>query len=99
MVKNLEARVPDGRRDAGPPRPPPCDFRFPVLRSETAEGGRVSQFQLLSTPARARAAEALTLERTLDDLVNQAYCLTPAEVALMWQTAQPRMPIPPPSSF
>jgi len=32
----------------------------------------------------------------LRDLVNQAYALTPAEVALRWQTAQPRVPIPPP---
>ena len=47
-------------------------------------------------PARALAAETLTLERTLSDLVNQAYALTPAEIALMWQTAPPRMPIPPP---
>ena len=47
-------------------------------------------------PARALAAEILTLERTLSDLVNQAYVLTPAEIALMWQTAPPRMPIPPP---
>ncbi len=47
-------------------------------------------------PARALAAETLTLERTLSDLVNQAYGLTPAEIALMWQTAPPRMPIPPP---
>jgi len=47
-------------------------------------------------PARALAAEASTLERTLSDLVNQAYALTPAEIALMWQTAPPRMPIRPP---
>jgi hypothetical protein len=47
-------------------------------------------------PARALAAEALTLERTLSDLVNQAYSLTPAEIALMWKTAPPRMPIPSP---
>ena len=45
-------------------------------------------------PARARAAETLTLERALSDLVNQAYALTPAEIALMWKTAPPRMPIP-----
>ncbi len=44
-------------------------------------------------PARALSAEALTLERTLSDLVNQAYALTPAEIALMWRTAPPRMPI------
>ncbi len=44
-------------------------------------------------PARALAAETLNLERTLSDLVNQAYGLTPAEIDLMWQTAPPRMPI------
>ena len=33
----------------------------------------------------------------LSDLVNQAYALTPAEIALMWQTAPPRMPIRPPA--
>ena len=46
-------------------------------------------------PALALAAETLKLERTLSDLVNQAYGLTPAEIALMWQTAPPRMPVPP----
>ena len=45
-------------------------------------------------PARALATETQTLERTLSDLVNQAYALTPAEIDLMWQTAPPRMPIP-----
>jgi hypothetical protein len=35
----------------------------------------------------------VTLERTLSDLVNNAYGLTPAEIALMWETAPPRMPI------
>jgi hypothetical protein len=47
------------------PRPPPCDFRF-----------LLSQFQLFSTPARALAAETLKLERTLSDLINQAYRLS-----------------------
>ena len=47
-------------------------------------------------PARALAAETLSLERTLSDLVNQAYGLTPAEIELLWKTAPPRMPIPPP---
>ena len=46
-------------------------------------------------PARALAAETLTLERTLSDLADQAYALTPAEIELMWKTAPPRMPIPP----
>ncbi|HWA96943.1 MAG TPA: N-6 DNA methylase [Pirellulales bacterium] len=49
-------------------------------------------------PARAQAAEALALERRLSDLVNEAYGLTPDEVALMWQTAPPRMPFTPASS-
>ena len=43
-------------------------------------------------PARAQATEALQLERQLSDLVNEAYGLTPDEVALMWETAPPRMP-------
>jgi hypothetical protein len=46
-------------------------------------------------PARAQAAEAQELERRLSDLVNEAYGLTPDEVALMWQTAPPRMPFSP----
>ena len=45
-------------------------------------------------PARALAAETLTLERNLSALVNHAYGLTPAEIDFMWQTAPPRMPIP-----
>ncbi len=45
-------------------------------------------------PARIQAAEALNLERQISDLVNEAYGLTPDEVALMWKTAPPRMPIP-----
>lgn len=48
-------------------------------------------------PLRALAGESLDLERRLSDLVNAAYGLTPADVALMWQTAPPRMPIPAPS--
>jgi hypothetical protein len=44
-------------------------------------------------PARALAAEALNLENEIGNLVNQAYGLTPEEVALMWETAPPRMPI------
>jgi hypothetical protein len=44
-------------------------------------------------PARALAAEALTLENEVSNLVNEAYGLTPEEIALMWQTAPPRMPI------
>ncbi len=49
-------------------------------------------------PARRAAHEALALERRLSDLVNAAYGLTPEDVALMWATAPPRMPIPPPGA-
>jgi hypothetical protein len=54
------------------------------------------EYTRTTEPARALAAENLSLERTLSDLVNQAYALTPAEIDLMWQTALPRMPIPRP---
>jgi hypothetical protein len=47
------------------------------------------------TPAREAAAEVLALERKLSDLVNAAYGLTPEEVALVWRTAPPRMPLDP----
>jgi hypothetical protein len=43
-------------------------------------------------PVRAQAGEAQELERRLSALVNEAYGLTPDEVALMWQTAPLRMP-------
>lgn len=46
-------------------------------------------------PARAQAAKAIALERRLSDLVNDAYGLTPEEVALIWQAASPRMPFLP----
>ena len=39
------------------------------------------------------AAESLALERQVSDLVNEAYGLTPEEVALMWETAPLRMPL------
>ncbi|NLY02502.1 MAG: class I SAM-dependent DNA methyltransferase, partial [Rhodopirellula sp.] len=48
----------------------------------------------LIDPARRLAAEAIKLEHQISDLVNEAYGLTPAEVALLWQTAPPRMPLP-----
>ena len=58
------------------------------------------EWQLLLTrphphhrPTRALAAETLTLEPTQSDLANQAYALTPAEIALMWETAPPCMPV------
>jgi hypothetical protein len=58
----------------------------------------LSKFQLFSTPSRALAGETLKLECTLGGLVNQTYGLTPAEIGLMWKTAPPRMPVPPPAT-
>ncbi len=49
-------------------------------------------------PAGTFAAEALQLECRINDLVNQAYGLTPEEIDLMWKTAPPRMPIPRPAT-
>jgi hypothetical protein len=46
-------------------------------------------------PARLVRAEIFDWERKLSDLVNEAYGLTPDEVALMWRTAPPRMPFTP----
>jgi hypothetical protein len=45
--------------------------------------------------AREPAADIVARERKLSDLVNAAYGLTPEEVALMWRTAPPRMPLDP----
>jgi hypothetical protein len=53
-----------------------------------------AEYTCTTEPALALAAETLKLELTLSELVNQAYALTPAEIALMWQTAPPRMPMP-----
>jgi hypothetical protein len=46
-------------------------------------------------PVARRLASALQYERALSDIVNAAYGLTPEEVALMWRTAPPRMPLNP----
>jgi len=46
-------------------------------------------------PMALRLVEALQHERAISDLVNAAYGLTPEEVALMWRTAPPRMPLDP----
>jgi hypothetical protein len=48
-------------------------------------------------PARKLAADALKLEHKISDLVNAAYGLTPDEIALLWATAPPRMPISAPA--
>ena len=54
------------------------------------------EFARTIIPAQSLALEARALERVISDLVNAAYGLTPAEIALMWESAPPRMPIEPP---
>jgi len=49
-------------------------------------------------PVQALLAEADRLERQVSDLVNEAYGLTADDVRLMWETAPPRMPVPPPDA-
>jgi hypothetical protein len=70
---------------------------LPTARKwSAAEVTRLKQeYTATLTPARDGAAYILALERKLSDLVNAAYGLTPDEVALMWRTAPPRMPLDP----
>jgi hypothetical protein len=49
-------------------------------------------------PARALVAETFKLEHTLNDLIKQAYAMTPAEIDLMWKSAPPPISIPPPAT-
>ncbi|HEY7314655.1 MAG TPA: N-6 DNA methylase [Gemmataceae bacterium] len=49
-------------------------------------------------PLQAQNAEARRLEAQVAELVNAAYGLTPDEVALMWRTTPPRMPVEPPTN-
>ncbi len=44
-------------------------------------------------PAREQRLQLAGTERRISDLVNAAYGLTTEDVALMWKTAPPRMPI------
>ena len=46
----------------------------------------------VAAPFAERRLEATRLERRLAALVDAAYGLTPEEVALLWETAPPRMP-------
>lgn len=46
-------------------------------------------------PLQQQRIEALALEYKLSDLINMAYSLTAEEVALLWETAPPRMPLLP----
>jgi len=50
-------------------------------------------------PLQQQRIEALALEHKLNDLINVAYNLTAEEIALLWETAPPRMPLSPPDKI
>ncbi len=50
-------------------------------------------FESESSALRANRADALRLERELDELILKVYKLTPDEIALLRQTAPPRSPL------
>lgn len=71
--------------------------RAALPRRRALSAADVAQLQREHTdtlvPAQQAAAEVRRLERQLSNLVNTAYGLTPEDVALMWATAPPRMPL------
>lgn len=75
-----------------------------VRKRQTKAAGKLSPAALKTlqngyaeqiVPVQQYRAEATMLERKLSDLVNTAYNLTPEEVALLWATSPPRMPLTP----
>jgi type I restriction-modification system DNA methylase subunit len=62
---------------------------------KTLEVGYTEQF----IPFQQYKVAAARLEQRLSDLVNMAYGLTAEEVALLWSTAPPRMPLSPPNAM
>ncbi|MRG96713.1 Eco57I restriction-modification methylase domain-containing protein [Polyangium spumosum] len=72
------------------------------LRPKAAGNLKVAELKALremyadeALPIQERRREALGLERRLSTLVNEAYGLTSEDVALLWDTAPPRMPFKP----
>jgi hypothetical protein len=93
-----------GRALQNPVALSPDSFVTEVKRALGA-GAHLSAAQLKSlrdehaatiVPAQALRGEVMQLEREINDLVNQAYGLSEEEIALMWRTAPPRMPLPAP---
>ncbi|WP_072620418.1 Eco57I restriction-modification methylase domain-containing protein [Spirulina major] len=62
----------------------------------TARRHALEAYNDLAPAIQTRNSAIAHLEQELNDLINQAYQLTPDEIALMWRTAPPRMPIAPP---
>jgi len=52
-----------------------------------------AEYNASVAPAREARIATIAHERAISDIVNAAYGLTPEDVALMWETAPPRMPI------
>ncbi len=61
--------------------------------SPAALKGLQSGYAEQIAPIQQCRIEAMALERKLSDLINAAYDLTPEEIALLWTTAPPRMPL------
>ena len=67
-----------------------------TLRTHIEAGEAFSE---TAEPARQARIELLAHERRLAAMVERAYGLTDEEIALMWRTAPPRMPLAPPPSL
>jgi hypothetical protein len=65
--------------------------RFTPAALKDLQAGYAEQI----APIQQYRAKAAVLERKLNDLINAAYGLTPEEIALLWATAPPRMPLLP----
>jgi hypothetical protein len=74
-----------------------CTELLPRRQAPTATeiGELKREYRDTIEPARLLRGEIFLLEQRLSDIVNEAYGLTPDEVALMWRTAPPRMPFTP----
>jgi len=87
-LEDYAALTPDAFVEEVRKRRPKNEGRLTPASLKDLRSGHAEQ----SAPVRAGRAEAARLERRLSDLVNQAYGLTPQELALLWSTAPPRMP-------
>ena len=68
--------------------------RLPHIEPDDAAAAELARvYRQYVPPLRAGSAETARLERRLAELVDAAYGLTPEEVALLWRTAPPRMPV------
>jgi hypothetical protein len=64
-----------------------------LTASDIAELKR--EYDVTIEPAKASRRTIFGLELRVSDMVSAAYCLTAAEIALLWEAAPPRMPFTP----